>query len=385
MHYFENKIQTELRIDTELRIVNYEGIIFSVIKSGSDEDLLTWTNDGHICGFPKIDLRNCKLSDDNLTDLLKNIPRDILKQLEMINLSCNQLVTPWRAFEGLELDCLKKFYIKNNHIGCAADCFNVFQKHMKNIEKLDLSENHLDACSIELLVKNRLPRLEHLDLHSNPLTSFGLSKLLSPAATIMISKLIDLNLDNCQLDDESLPFLSSFHFEHIGYLNLSRNNFTVNSILKIFYNQSLLDNLISLSLDSCNLDDDFIQILTQLSFPKLSMLSLKNNKITTVGVRYLFAWSLQNISDISIDYSAMGQWTKDELIRAIYSNSRWSLSTIFRLFMSPAYPSLKEVSLAPTTAVDLDNQQLDDENSILLSGQVETVLHNRFASSSYRT
>lgn len=135
---------------------------------------------------------------------------------------------------------------------------------------------------------------------------FGGNSLDFVAATLSLMKIKSLTLNNGNITTEGIKFLckSIAQNSHLEELNLSRNSLTIydaRSIASCLASSE--QNIKSLSLGSCTLDDECIQILSNsfLQSKKIEKICLSRNDITGKGALALIRVLEKNTSIIELD------------------------------------------------------------------------------------
>ncbi|VVA20235.1 Hypothetical predicted protein, partial [Prunus dulcis] len=202
-----------------------------------------------------------------------------LEKLKILNLSHSLYLT--QSLDFSKLPNLEKLILK----GCknlskvhksVGDLKNLTSVNLKDCQKLKrLPKNFYRLKSVETLVLNGCSRFEILDEKLGKLvslTTFLANKTAItevPSAIVRLKKLEQLSLCDLKRPLQLPPSLRE-------RLDLSENSF------HSLPNLSGLSNLLTLSLDECNLTDDAIDSVNLGSLSSLSALSLEHNHFHTL-------------------------------------------------------------------------------------------------------
>ena len=192
---------------------------------------------------------------------------------------------------GPEIQKMKKYFARTKYLSVSKTKITAHDwkdlmdqlKMEKVVKHLQFKECQLDEEHIESLCLY-IPSLESLELINNPLKTESVRKM----ADILkdCTQLKKLDLSNCNMTEQCLPMLSISLYS-IEKLILS-GNINMKGSIKIFSNVLSEDNckLKELNLSNCDLDDDDIRTLNHLHVLKKLVLN-GNNKITFESITYI--------------------------------------------------------------------------------------------------
>jgi len=240
----------------------------------------------------KMDLSCIELDDVIFSKLTRLIPPRTTKKMKSLLLYANYLQNPWNSLAQLDLRSLvyldlgyhNKQNIKNSinsidPINPSIDyeiqnIQKIYPGNLLNLVTLDISHCNLSLQHIQSLTRIDLPKLEKINLSGNFIATESL-KVIGQIA--LVSPIKHLSLNSCGLNDESLEILSNTNIQLLS-LYLNNNYFTQ---LGMYYLIKMdTTQLNDLSLNRCQLDNLAIQELSKLQADNLKILNLSNNNFT---------------------------------------------------------------------------------------------------------
>lgn len=191
-----------------------------------------------------------------------------------------------------------------------------------NLRELDLSGNFLTKDSFELLSKSlsNLENLFKLRLSCTGLSSEHLQMIVSNLASNISYKILDLNLSDNWLKDDSFESLAILtrRFQ-LKKINLSGNKFTEN-LFNYYLNQNLtlnLDQVEEFDVSDNNFNNEtLLKILSWLKFPNLVSLNVSRTSVRENFLRELLTmWN--EIGKLQVCYMSKCHITDSEIFKLL--------------------------------------------------------------------
>lgn len=244
--------------------------------------------DGAIGGLPYLaNLRRLQLQNTHVTSTRLMItfgvyPKQVLVKPDLIRLS------------GMPKGQVVEWY------GTDASSDIEALKYVRNVKWLTIEQDARDIQTIDFSWLSRLSKLETLRINN-----VGPSELLSQVAMLkelnqldlykadkldvenlrrvtQLPKLVTLSLRSCEVDDQHMEVIGQM--KQLEALNLASSVFTDVGVEHI----AGLDNLVVLHINNCrNITDEALRSIAKL--PSLQYLSLQDTNITDEGLKYLHA------------------------------------------------------------------------------------------------
>ena len=184
-----------------------------------------------------------------------------------------------------DLNQISAFHLRRNPIGVAGMNALVETNNFINLRELDLSYGKIGVRCAPLLERinpANMPKLEYLKMNRDAIGDRGFYALLNSESVSGFSK---LELQRCDIELKA-DFNIQLELRNLKVLDLSCNILSVSG-LALLFRKIKMPNLEELILSNCNLGDDMVTLLKELELPKLTKLSLENNRITNKGHKEL--------------------------------------------------------------------------------------------------
>ncbi len=268
--------------------------------------------------FKNIEKLSIKISELNLPLLyniliycenLKYFSLEIIESLDSKNKNNKNIV----------LQQILSFILKPNLLGIDIKNLNLndniqnFTNSLKNskINKLSLINTYLNKQNFTCLSQYFKINSNLKSLNLSYLPNINLISILNDSLFLSSNKLEELYLVNNNFSNEEIEILCKYlHNQSINYLNLSKNklNQLSCSYLGVYFSKD--ENLLSLNLSDCNLNEENIQLVFKKEcLKKLKYLNLDNNNISDSGLITLgnFILKCLTIEEISLCNCSIGE------------------------------------------------------------------------------
>jgi len=195
---------------------------------------------------------------------------------------------------------------------------------MSNItlQTLNLQNNEITEKGISYLEsKLTTSKLKHLNISCNPISDNGLISLGNCIGGKQLNEIVSLNISECSVTFESFfPFIKKISKNlKIQILISNKNNLSSNNkwhLLDDFFKKLSLK---SLSLGSCNLNQDMKEISNIFKFnPTIKYLDLSHNKITDENFEYFQTYPKDNLTLEEFDISS--NYISDKSAKVFFKN-----------------------------------------------------------------
>lgn len=299
--------------------INHGGIkwSFDYLKTigfyGNDINVLyNFANFHNLCNLQKLGFEKVKINSYEMLVEFSYIFRYI-PHLQYLNLSSNSLIDG--HIKGLlynirYISNLEELSLKNNRITCIGLCdISDHFSELRNLKTFDISFNKLTANSVDY-VNNIVNNLS------------------------FITRLKDLNVSNCRLEDSSnMDILSDYfgYLNRITILRMNTNCFSKNTV-RFYENIRLLSTLHTLELNDVGCDDacliTFSKNFSRLNY--LNELSLTKNNISSIGIVEM-AKHLSHLSLLT-SISLSGNKISDEGIISL-SNELSTVTNLINIYI----------------------------------------------------
>ena len=244
-------------------------------------------------------LKKLKLGSNNIQTLEDIFGPGELMNLEYLDLSRNMITSLTAPCILTRFYSLKVINLAYNSIGKVSEIDeNVFH-HLTRLEVIDLSDNQLEVIPSAALYQ--LVNLKKLFLDYNKIDQITEDDLNC------ISKLDELSMTFNLL--RSVPDIFSRKLPNLHLLNLHGNKIEVVSSDSL---SSISDNLLGLDLGFNDLTD-----IPKLSFPKMMILNLAMNQLTSLGTDITVFDELASLRHLNISYNQI-----PELPIGIFENTK---------------------------------------------------------------
>ena len=177
-----------------------------------------------------------------------------------------------------------------------------------NLQDLNIQNNEINEKGISYMEsKLTTCKLQHLNISCNPISNNGLLSLGNCIGGKQLSEIISLNISECSITFESFfPFIKKIAKNpKIQTLIANKNNLSSNNkwhLLDDFFKKLSLK---SLSLGSCNLNQDMREIANIFKFnPTIKYLDLSHNKITDENFENFQTYPKENLILEELDVSS---------------------------------------------------------------------------------
>ena len=221
--------------------------------------------------------------------------------------------------KNIVLQQILSFILKSNLLGVDIKNLNLndniqnFTNSLQNskLNKLSLINTYLNKQNFTCLSQYFKNNLNLKSLNLSYLPNINLISILNDSLFLSSTKLEELYLINNNFNNEEIEILCKYlHNQSINYLNLSKNklNQLSCSYLGVYFSKD--ENLLSLNLSDCNLNEENIQLVFKKEcLKKLKYLNLDNNKISNSGLITLgnFILKCLTIEEISICNCSIGE------------------------------------------------------------------------------
>ena len=171
----------------------------------------------------------------------------------------------------------------------------------KKLKKLDMSQCDIGKTGfyelIPAMIATETVIFQNQSLSPVELKEFGTRLRQAEKTTIK-----SLDISSCNLNDESMPQLSSF-ITQLENVDLHNSDFSVES-MKILVNhvqESGVGSLTHLNLRMCRLTDDCLDVLSEI-IPKISSLTLSSNNFSGINAVKTLVSKLESSSKISLKH-----------------------------------------------------------------------------------
>ena len=195
---------------------------------------------------------------------------------------------------------------------------------MSNItlQTLNLQNNEITEKGISYLEsKLTTSKLKHLNISCNPISDNGLISLGNCIGGKQLNEIVSINISECSITFESFfPFIKKIAKNlKIQILISNKNNLSSNNkwhLLDDFFKKLSLK---SLSLGSCNLNQDMKEISNIFKFnPTIKYLDLSHNKITDENFEYFQTYPKDNLTLEEFDISS--NYISDKSAKVFFKN-----------------------------------------------------------------
>ena len=161
-------------------------------------------------------------------------------------------------------------------------------------------------------------RTEFTIIQGYSLTPLHLKEFSDKLASFKDAKIKSLDISSCNLTDESMPQISRF-ITRLENLDLHNSDFSAES-MKILVKQiqeNGIGKLISLNLRLCKLNDDCLEILSEI-IPKIESLTLSSNNFSGNSAVKSLCTKIENsdkltLKFLDLKYSRLSQDMKKSL------------------------------------------------------------------------
>ena len=195
---------------------------------------------------------------------------------------------------------------------------------MSNItlQTLNLQNNEITEKGISYLEsKLTMSKLKHLNISCNPISDNGLISLGNCIGGKQLNEIVSLNISECSVTFESFfPFIKKISKNlKIQILISNKNNLSSNNkwhLLDDFFKKLSLK---SLSLGSCNLNQDMKEISNIFKFnPTIKYFDLSHNKITDENFEFFQTYPKDNLTLEEFDISS--NYISDKSAKVFFKN-----------------------------------------------------------------
>ena len=221
-----------------------------------------------------------------------------------------------------KISSASSIYVDNDKIDLMKDIFSSKEKH-RRLPKFDICEREIKIILMNYLLNydpannnlilNLYNKIEnkHYDINEKEIDFSYLesNKLLYIFSKIKFNNLKAIKYSKKDLNDEYLNLLSNLFSTNLKSLNLSNNKITN---MKIFNNENNLINLENLDLSFNNITN--INVLTKFKFPNLNKLVLSHNKIIDIDCLENEISNLGKLKILDLSYNKIKKLNKITII-----------------------------------------------------------------------
>ncbi len=335
-------------------LVNLAEVIFTAepverltVKAIDDDNLQAVLHCPHLSRLRELNLKNNKIGKSGIELLAKAENFINLRKLDIrfarVGVRCAS------SLEKLNSDSLPKLEeldLDSNKFGDKGLAGLLNSNLFKQLRRLKLRNCNIGPEGVNQLCHLGSNNMTHLSVEQNSIGSQGLEQIIS---TKNLPALNTLNVCGCSIDGK-LKGLHGISLAGLRHLNLDDNYLESKSIIGLFLS-SILGQLQTLQISSCDIGADAVTQLSQFETNHLQKLGLSDNPIGNRGMQEVFnGKGFDRLEELDVENCSIDEKLKcahflSTIKRLYIQYNEIRYAGIEALFKFPLTPNLIELNL----------------------------------------